>query len=179
MTPSWMMILIFPFYLKIIPGWPLNMVVVTCFGPQALEHRRLAWLASPRPEERAMPVVAYSLAPPQRPPYAVLILLFQFISAAQLVLVLVFFQKPIRSWELIADMTHLFFGDMLLLRLVFILGPFARSGLFPLLDTAVHGSRHVDLERQVLALRSKIRQLHHVSLWEWLTVHFHRVLGLN
>ena len=60
------------------------MVVVTCFGPQALEHRRLAWLASPRPalqaiidskqsahagiptvpEERAMPVVAYSLAPP-------------------------------------------------------------------------------------------------------------------
>ena len=127
-----------------------------------------------------MPVVAYSLAPPQRPPCAVLILLlFRFVSAAQVVLILVFFQKPIRSCELIADVTHLFFGNMLLLQLVFILGPFARRGLFPLLDTAAHGSRHVDLERQVLALRSKIRQLYHVSLWEWLTVHFHRVLGQN
>ena len=67
-----------------------------------------------------MPVVAYSLAPPQRPPCAVLILLFRFISAAQLVLVLVLFQKPIGSWELIADVTHLFFSNMLLLRLVFI-----------------------------------------------------------
>ena len=95
-----------------------------------------------------MPVVAYSLAPPQRPPCALLILLlFRFISAAQLVLILVFFQKPIGSWELIADVTHLFFSNMLLLRLVFILGPFARSGLFPLLVTAAHGSRHVDLER--------------------------------
>ena len=176
------------------------MVIVTCSGPQALEHRRLTWLASPRPalqaiidsrqsahagiptvpEERAMPVVAYSLAPPQRPPCAVLILLlFRFISAAQLVLVLVLFQKPIGSWELIADVTHLFFSNMLLLRLIFILGPFARSGLFPLLVTAVHGSRHVDLECQVLAHRSKIRQLHHVSLRERLTVLLHRVLGQN
>ena len=112
-----------------------------------------------------MPVVAYSLAPPQRPPCAMLILLlFRFISAAQLVLILVFLQKPIGSWELIADVTHLFFTNMLLLRLVFILGPFARSGLFPLLVMAAHGSCHVNLERQVLALRSKIRQLHHVSL---------------
>ena len=89
-----------------------------------------------------MPVVAYSLAPPQRPPCAVLILLiFRFISAAQLVLVLVLFQKPIGSWELIADVTHMFFSNILLLRLVFLLGPFARSGLFPLLNTAAHGSR--------------------------------------
>ena len=116
-----------------------------------------------------MPMVTYSLAPPQRPPCAVLILLlFRFISVAQLVLVLVFFQKMIRSWELIADVTHLFFSNMLLLRLV-----------FPLLITVAHGSRHVELERQVLALRSKIRQLHHVSLWEWLTIHLHRVLGQN
>ena len=176
------------------------MVVATCSGPQALEHRCLALLASPRPalqaiiysrqsahagiptvpEERAMPVVAYSLAPPQRPPCAVLILLlFRFISAAQLVLILVFFQKPIGSWELIVDVTHLFFSNMLLFWLVYILGPFARSGLFPLLDMAAHGSRHVDLECQVLAHRSKIRQLHHVSLWERLTVHLHRALGQN
>ena len=104
-----------------------------------------------------MPVVAYSLAPPQRPPYAVLVLLlFRFISAVQLVLVLVFFQKPIGSWELVADVTHLFFSDMLLLWLVFILGPFARSGLSPLLITAAHGSRHVDLECQILALGPEI-----------------------
>ena len=127
-----------------------------------------------------MPVVVYSLASPQHPPCAVLILiLFRFVSAAQLVLVLVLFQKPIGSWELIADVTHLFFSNMLLLRLVFILGPFARSGLSPLLVMAAHGFRHVDLKRQILALRSKILQLHHVSLWEWLTVHFHRVLGQN
>src|SRR6185312_4525468 len=176
------------------------MVVVMCFGPQVLEHRRLAWLASPRPalqviinsrqsahagiptvpEEWAMPVVAYSLAPPQHPPCAVLILLlFRFISAAQLVLILVFFQKLFGSWELIADVTHLFFSNMLQLWLVFILGPFARSGLFPLLITVAHGSRHVNLECQVLALRSKIRQLHHVSLWECLTIHLHCVLGQN
>ena len=104
-----------------------------------------------------MPVVAYSLAPPQCPPCVVLILIFfRLVPAVQLVLVLVLFQKPIRSWELIADVTHLFFSNMLLLRLVFILGPFARSGLFPLLVTAAHGSRHVDLKRQILALRSKI-----------------------
>ena len=47
------------------------------------------------PEEWAMLVVAYSLAPPQRPPCAVLILLlFRFIPATQLVLILVFFKKP-------------------------------------------------------------------------------------
>src|SRR6185437_4910564 len=176
------------------------MVVVMCSRPQAPKHRCLALLASPRPalqaiiysrqsahagiptvpEERAMPVVAYSLAPPQHPPCAVLILLLlRFISAAQLVQVLVLFQKPIGSWELIADVTHLLFSNMLLLRLVFILGPFARSGLFSLLVTAAHGSRHVNLECQVLALRSKIRQLHHISLLEWLTVHLHRVLGQN
>ena len=104
-----------------------------------------------------MPVVAYSLASPQCPSCAVLVLVFfRFVSAAQLVLVLVLFQEPIRSWKLVADMTHLFFSDMLLLWLVFILGPFARSGLSPLLVTAAHGSRHVDLKRQILALRSKI-----------------------
>ena len=127
-----------------------------------------------------MLVVAYSLVPPQRPPCAVLILLlFRFISAAQLVLILVLFQKPIGSWELIADVTHLFFRNMLLLRLVFILGPFARSGLSPLLVTAAYGSRHVDLECQVLDVGSEIRQLHHVSLRERLTVHLHHVLGQN
>ena len=95
-----------------------------------------------------MPVVAYSLTPPQRPSRAVLILLlFRFIPATQLVLILVFFKKQIGSWELIADVTHLFFSNMLLLRLVFILGPFARIGLFPLLVTAAYGSHHVNSER--------------------------------
>ena len=104
-----------------------------------------------------MPVVAYSLASPQRPPCAVLILLlFRFVSAAQLVLILVFFQKPIRGWELVADVTHLLLNHMLLLQLVFILGPFARNGLFPLLDTTVDGSCHVDLKCQILALGSEI-----------------------
>ena len=74
-------------------------------------------------------------------------------------------------------MTHLLFSHMLLLQLVFILRPFARNSLFPLLNTATDGSCHVDLKRQILALKSKIRQLYHVSLWEWLTVHFHCVLG--
>ena len=125
-----------------------------------------------------MPVVAYSLAPPQRSPRAVVVLLlFRFIPATQLVLILVFFKKPIGSWELIADVTHLFFSNIMLLRLVFILGPFARIGLFPLLVTAAYGSHHVNLERKILALRSKIRQLHHVSLWERLTINLHRVLG--
>ena len=88
-----------------------------------------------------MPVVAYSLAPPQRPPCAVLIfLLFRFISAAQLVLILVFFQKPIRSWELIADVTHLFFGNMLLLWLVFILGAVCQKRP---LSSARHGGTWV------------------------------------
>ena len=76
-------------------------------------------------------------------------------------------------------MTHLLFSHMLLLQLVFILGPFARNGIFPLLDTVAAGSCHVDLECQILALGSEIRQLHHISLWERLTVHFHRVLGQN
>jgi hypothetical protein len=63
-----------------------------------------------------MPVVAYSLAPPQHPPRAVLVLLlFRFISATQLDLILNFFKKPIGSWELITDVTHLFFSNMLLL----------------------------------------------------------------
>ena len=128
-----------------------------------------------------MPVVAHSLAPPQCSPRAVLILLlFRFIPATQLELIFVFFKKPIGSWELIADVTHLFFSNMLLFRLVFILGPFARIGLSkPLLITAAYGFHHVNLERKILALRSKIRQLHHVSLWERLTVNLHRVLGHN
>jgi hypothetical protein len=104
-----------------------------------------------------MPVIAYSLAPPQRRPCAVLVLIFfRFISVAQLVLVLVFLQKPIRSWELITDVTHLLFSHMLLLQLVFILRPFARNGLSPLLVTVAHGSRHVDLECQILALGPEI-----------------------
>ena len=126
-------------------------------------------------------MVTYSLAPPQRSPHAVLILLlFRFIPAMQLVLILVFFKKPIGNWELIANVTHLFFSNMLLLRLVFILGPIARISLSkPLLVTAAYGSRHVNLERKILALSSKIRQLHHVSLWERLTVNLHRVFGQN
>ena len=63
---------------------------------------------------------------------------FRFILATQLVLILVFFKKPIGSWELIADGRHLFFSNMLLLQLVFILGPFARIGLFPLLVMAAY-----------------------------------------
>jgi len=109
------------------------------------------------PEERAMPVVSYSLASPQRPPCVALVLIFvRFVSAAQLVLILVFFQKPIRSWELITDVTHLLFNHMLLLQIMFILGSFARNGLFPLLVTAAYGSHHVNPQRKILALRSKI-----------------------
>ena len=60
-----------------------------------------------------MPMVTYSLAPPQRPSCAVLVLVFfRFAPAAQLVLVLVFFQEPIRSWKLVVDMTYLFFSHM-------------------------------------------------------------------
>ena len=104
-----------------------------------------------------MPVVAYSLASSQCPPCAVLVLVFlRFVLAVQLILVLVLFQKPIRSWKLIADVTHLLFSHMLLFQLVFILGPLARSGLSPLLVMAVHGSHHVDLEYQILALGSEI-----------------------
>ena len=92
-------------------------------------------------------MVAYSLAPSQRPSRAVLVLVFfRFASAAQLVLVLVFFQEPIRSWELVADMTYLLFSHMLLLHLAFILRPFAKNGLSPLLVMVAHRSHHVDLE---------------------------------
>ena len=180
------------------PWMPPHTVIAMCSGPQALEHRCLAWLASPRPaiqaiidsrqsvhagiptvpKEWAMPVVAYSLASPQCPPCAVLILIFlRFVLAAQLVLILVLFQKPIRSWKLVADVTHLLFSHMSLLQLAFILRSFARSGLSPLLVMAAHGSHHVNLERQILALGSEIRQLHHVSLWEGLCVNLHRVLS--
>ena len=94
-----------------------------------------------------MPVVAYSLAPSQHPPCAVLILLFfRLISATQLVLIFIFFQKPIGSWKLIADMTHLLFGNMLLPWLILILGPFARNSLSPLLVTTAYRPCHVDLE---------------------------------
>src|SRR6185437_16520644 len=114
-----------------------------------------------------MPVVAYSLAPSQCPSCAVLVLVFfRFASAAQVILVLIFFQKPIRSWKLIADVVHLLFSHVPLLQLTFILRPFARSGLSPLPVMAAHGSHHVDLECQVLALGSESRQLHHVSLLE-------------
>ena len=48
------------------------------------------------------PVVAHSLAPPQRSPCAVLVLLlFRFIPATQLVLILVFFQEA--DWKLGVD----------------------------------------------------------------------------
>src|SRR6185295_6592714 len=138
--------------------------------------RQLAHAGIPAiPEERAVPVVAYSLASSQCPPCAVLILVFlRFVSAAQLVLVLVLFQKPIRSWKLITDVTHLLFSHMSLFQLAFILRPFARSGLSLLLVMATHGSHHVDLECQILALGSEVLQLHHVSLWEGLCVNLHR-----
>ena len=92
-------------------------------------------------------MVAYSLAPSQRPPCAVLILLFfRLISATQLVLIFIFFQKPIRSWKLITDVTHLLFSNMLSPWLILILGPFARNGLSPLLVTTAYRPRHVGLE---------------------------------
>ena len=94
-----------------------------------------------------MPVVAYSLAPSQRPPCAVLVLLFfRLISAMQLVPIFIFFQKLIRSWELIKDVTHLLLSNMLSPWLILILGPFARNGLSPLLITTAYRPRHVDLE---------------------------------
>ena len=58
------------------------------------------------------------------------------------------------SW--FADVMHLLFSHMSLFQLVFILRPFARSGLSPLLVMAAHGSHHVDLECQILALGSEI-----------------------
>ena len=92
-------------------------------------------------------MVAYSLVPPQRSPRGVLVLLlFRFIPAMQLVLILVFLKKPIGSWELITDVTHLLFSNMLSPWLILILGPFARNGLSPLLVTTAYGPRHVDLE---------------------------------
>ena len=170
------MVPVFFFWLGITPGWPPHTVIMTCSGPQAPEHRCLVLLASLRPalqaiiysrqsahagiptipEERAVPVVAHSLASPQCPSCAMLVLvLLRFVSATQLVLVLVLFQKPIRSWKLIADVAHLLFSHMPLFQLTFILRPFARSGLSPLPIMAAHGSHHVDLECQVLALGSE------------------------
>ena len=94
-----------------------------------------------------MPVVAYSLTPSQRPPCAVLILLFfRLISATQLVLIFIFFQKPVRSWKLITDATHLLFSNMLSPWLILIIGPFDRNGLPPLLVMTAYRPRHVDLE---------------------------------
>ena len=91
-----------------------------------------------------MPVVAYGLAFSQRPPCAALVLLFfRLISATQLVLILIFFQKPIGSRKLITDVTHLLFSNMLSPWLILILGPFARNGLSPLLVTTAYGPRHV------------------------------------
>ena len=116
--------------------------------PAIIDSRQSAHAGIPTvPEERAVPVVAYSLALSQRPSRAVLVLVFfRFASAAQVVLVLIFFQEPIRSWKLIADVTYLLFSHMLLLQLTFILRPFARNGLSPLLVMAAHRSHHVDLE---------------------------------
>ena len=94
-----------------------------------------------------MPVVAYSLTPSQRPPCAVLILLFfRLISATQLVLIFILFQKPIGSRKLITDVTHLLFSNMLSPRFILILGLFARNGLSSLLVTTTYRPRHVDLE---------------------------------
>ena len=94
-----------------------------------------------------MPVVAYSLESSKCPPCAALILLFfRLISATQLVLILIFFQKPIGSRKLITDVTHLLFSNMLSPWLILVLWPFARNGLSPLLVTMAYRPRHVDLE---------------------------------
>ena len=94
-----------------------------------------------------MPVVAYGLVPSQRPPCAALILLFfRLISATQLVLIFILFQKPIGSRKLITDVTHLLFSNMLSPWFVVVLGPFARNGLSPLLVTTAYWPCHVDLE---------------------------------
>jgi len=92
------------------------------------------------------------------------------------VLIFIFFQKPVRNWELITDVTNLFFSNVLLPWFISILGPLARNGLPPLLITTVHRSSHVDLERKILAHRGKVWKLHHVDLWEGLCVNLHRVL---
>src|SRR6185503_5239971 len=99
-TPPWAMVPVFFFWLGISPGWSPHVIVLTCSGPQAPEHRCLILVAPSRPalqaiiysrqsahagvpaipEERAMSVVAYSLAPSQRPSRAVLILIiFRFV----------------------------------------------------------------------------------------------------
>ena len=94
-----------------------------------------------------MPVVTYSLAPSQRPPCAVLVLLlFRLISATQLVLIFIFFQEPIESRKLVTDVMHLLFSNMLSPWFMLTLGPFARNGLSPLLVVTAYGPRHVDLE---------------------------------
>src|SRR6185436_4740723 len=93
---------------------PALQAIIYC---RQLAHARIPTV----PEERAVPVVAYSLASPQCPSCTVLVLiLFRFVSAAQLVLVLVLFLKLIRSWKLIADVTYLLFSHLLLFQLVFI-----------------------------------------------------------
>ena len=92
-------------------------------------------------------MVAYSLAPSQRPPCAVLVLLFfRLISATQLVLIFILFQKPIGSRKLVTDVTHLLLSNMLSPWFILTLGLFARNGLSPLLVTTAYGPRHVDLE---------------------------------
>src|SRR6185312_78658 len=86
-TPPWAMVPVFFLWLGISPGWPPHMIVLTCPGPQTPEHRCLVLLVPSRPalraiiysrqsahagvptvpEERAVPVVSYSLAPSQHP----------------------------------------------------------------------------------------------------------------
>src|SRR6185312_5107773 len=83
-TPPRAMVPVFFFWLRTTSGWAPHMVILTCSGPQAPEHRCLVLLASLRPalqaiiysrqlahagipiipEERAVPVVTYSLVPP-------------------------------------------------------------------------------------------------------------------
>ena len=92
-------------------------------------------------------MVAYGLVPSQRPPCAAVILLFfRLISATQLVLIFILFQKPIGSRKLIMDVTHLLFSNMLPPWFILILGLFARNGLSPLLVTTAYRPAHVDLE---------------------------------
>ena len=67
------------------------------------------------PEEGAMPVVTHRLPPVQSLPCAALVLfVFLFISAMLPILVLVLLKELSGSWTLVADMAHLFFGDVLL-----------------------------------------------------------------
>ena len=56
----------------------------------------------------------------------------------QLVPIFILFQKPIRSWELITDVTHLLFSNMLSPWLILILWMFARNDLSPLPVTTAY-----------------------------------------